>query len=158
MLREECGVFGIYGHPQAAEVTYLGLHALQQRGEESSGIEGGGGGRLHRAGHDPQAPRDDAARGRSNRSPRRVSAPPIISPCYYGIDFQTRDELIASRNTVEQIRAYLGVDSLGYLSVEGMLQAVPNDRFEYCTACFTAQYPIPIEGEVGKAALEHQGV
>ena len=85
----------------------------------------------------------------------RVSSPPIISPCYYGIDFQTRDELIAAKQSVAQIREFLGVDSLGYLSIEGMLGAVPNEGTEYCTACFSAQYPVPIEGEVGKAALEH---
>jgi amidophosphoribosyltransferase len=85
----------------------------------------------------------------------RVSSPPIISPCYYGIDFQTRDELIAAQKTVEQIREFLGVDSLGYLSMEGMLKAVPNERTEYCTACFSAQYPVRIEDEVSKSVLEH---
>ncbi|MBI2505846.1 MAG: amidophosphoribosyltransferase [Candidatus Latescibacteria bacterium] len=85
----------------------------------------------------------------------RVSAPPIISPCYYGIDFQTRDELIASQKTVEQIKEHLEVDSLGYLSMGGMLQAMPDDGAEYCTACFNAQYPVQIEETLGKAVLEH---
>ena len=85
----------------------------------------------------------------------RVSSPPIISPCYYGIDFQTKDELIASQKTVERIREHLGVDSLGYLSIEGMLKAVPNDGGnEYCTACFSELYPVQIEDEVSKLILE----
>jgi amidophosphoribosyltransferase len=85
----------------------------------------------------------------------RVSSPPIISPCYYGIDFQTKDELIAAQKTVEQIREHLGVDSLGYLSIEGMLKAVPNDGGnEYCTACFSELYPVQIEDEVSKLILE----
>jgi len=84
----------------------------------------------------------------------RVSSPPIISPCYYGIDFQTRDELIAAQKTVEEIREYLGVDSLGYLSMEGMLKAMPNEGTEYCTACFSGRYPVKIEDEVGKTVLE----
>ncbi len=84
----------------------------------------------------------------------RVSSPPIISPCYYGIDFQTRDELIASQKTVEQIRTHLGVDSLGYLSLEGLLKVAPNGGKEYCTACFSGDYPVQIEDEVSKLILE----
>ena len=85
----------------------------------------------------------------------RVSSPPIISPCYYGIDFQSTEELVASEKTVEQIGKVLGVDSLGYLSMEGMLKAVPNDGAnEYCTACFDRNYLVQIEEEVGKAVLE----
>ena len=85
----------------------------------------------------------------------RVSCPPIISPCYYGIDFQTRDELIASQKTIEQIRQYLGVDSLGYLSLEGMLNAVPDGGGnDYCTACFDGKYVVQIDEEVSKSILE----
>jgi amidophosphoribosyltransferase len=84
----------------------------------------------------------------------RVSSPPIISPCYYGIDFQTESELIANRKTVEQIREHLGVDSLGYLSLDGMLRVAPNATHQYCTACFTQDYPLPIEAEVSKMILE----
>lgn len=84
----------------------------------------------------------------------RISCPPIISPCFYGIDFQTKKELIANKKTVDQIREHLGVDSLGYLSLEGMLQTAPNAADHYCTACFTQNYPIPIDTEVNKLILE----
>ena len=72
----------------------------------------------------------------------RISSPPIISPCYYGMDFPTRDELIANNMSVEEIRRYMEVDSLAYLSKEGLLAAVPQDKGGYCTACFTGEYPI----------------
>ena len=84
----------------------------------------------------------------------RVSCPPIVGPCFYGIDFQTEKELIASAKTVEQIREHLGVDSLGYLSLDGMLGVAPNSSLQYCTACFTQDYPIQIENEAGKLLLE----
>lgn len=84
----------------------------------------------------------------------RISCPPIIGACFYGIDFQTEEELIASEKTVAQIREHLGVDSLGYLSLEGMLGVAPNGGNQYCTACFTRDYPIPIDSEVSKLILE----
>ena len=84
----------------------------------------------------------------------RVSSPPIISPCFYGIDFQTSNELIANEKTVEAIREHLGVDSLGYLSLDGMLACAPNSPENYCTACFNGVYPIPVEREVHKLMLE----
>ncbi|MDA0745406.1 MAG: amidophosphoribosyltransferase [bacterium] len=84
----------------------------------------------------------------------RISCPPIIGACYYGIDFQTEKELIASKKTIEQIREHLGADSLGYLSLEGMLSVAPNAAHQYCTACFTQNYPIIIENEVSKLLLE----
>lgn len=84
----------------------------------------------------------------------RISCPPIVAPCFYGIDFQTETELIAHTKTVEKIREHLGVDSLGYLSLEGMLSVAPNAAHQYCTACFNREYPIQIETEVGKLILE----
>lgn len=74
----------------------------------------------------------------------RVSSPPIRFPCYYGMDFPTREELIASSKTVEEIRKFLRVESLGYLSLEGMLACVPGKGSDYCTACFTGAYSIPV--------------
>jgi amidophosphoribosyltransferase len=74
----------------------------------------------------------------------RVSSPPIIGSCYYGIDTPTKHELIASRKTVPAIRDYLGVDSLAYLSVEGLLKCCGGDRKKFCVGCFTDQYPIPL--------------
>ncbi|MDZ7338879.1 MAG: amidophosphoribosyltransferase [candidate division KSB1 bacterium] len=75
----------------------------------------------------------------------RVSSPPIISPCYYGMDFPTRDELIACSRSVEEIRQFIGADTLAYLSMEGMLASVPQDRGGYCHACFDGNYPLPPE-------------
>jgi len=85
----------------------------------------------------------------------RVSCPPIRHPCYYGMDFPTRKELIAHNRTVEEIRNLVGVDSLGYLSVIKLLESVRRDEGQgYCTACFTGEYPIPVEDEVDKDRFE----
>lgn len=85
----------------------------------------------------------------------RVSSPPILYPCYYGMDFPTKEELIASKMSVEEIRQYLEVDSLYYLSIEGLLNSVPRENCGYCTACFTGEYPIPPEKEVIKDQLSN---
>jgi amidophosphoribosyltransferase len=77
----------------------------------------------------------------------RVASPPITGPCYYGIDTPTRRELIASQHTLEEIRAHLGVDSLGYLSLDGMLRAAGGDETEFCHACFSGAYPTEIPDE-----------
>lgn len=71
----------------------------------------------------------------------RVSSPPITGPCYYGIDIPTRSELIAANLTVPEIAKHIGVDSLGYLSLEGMLAAVPGGPNGFCHACFSGEYP-----------------
>jgi amidophosphoribosyltransferase len=71
----------------------------------------------------------------------RISCPPTISPCYYGVDTPTKEELIASSNTPEQIRKYLGADSLGYLSLGGLRQAVNDTEGKFCTSCYTGVYP-----------------
>ncbi len=78
----------------------------------------------------------------------RVSSPPIRYPCYYGMDFPSREELIAQERNVAEIREEIGVDSLGYLSVERLLESVPREEGQsYCTACFTGQYPIKVNGD-----------
>jgi amidophosphoribosyltransferase len=74
----------------------------------------------------------------------RISSPPIVGSCYYGIDTPTRKELIAANNTVAEIRDYLGVDSLAYLSVEGLLKASQGTEKSFCVGCFTNNYPIPL--------------
>ncbi len=84
----------------------------------------------------------------------RVTSPPIIAPCYYGMDFPTKDELIASNKKVEEIREYLGVESLGYLSLEGMIGAVSKDTSGFCTACFTGDYPLLPEKGAKKLLYE----
>jgi amidophosphoribosyltransferase len=73
----------------------------------------------------------------------RISSPPIICPCFYGIDMPTKNELVASSQQIEDIRKYLEVDSLGYLSIEGMLSVMPIPE-HFCTACFTGDYPVPL--------------
>ncbi|HPQ43349.1 MAG TPA: amidophosphoribosyltransferase [Syntrophales bacterium] len=79
----------------------------------------------------------------------RVSSPPIICPCFYGIDISSRGELIASSHCVEETCRYLEADSLAYLSVEGMLSAVPRGELQ-CTACFTGDYPTEIPQDFNK--------
>ncbi len=71
----------------------------------------------------------------------RISCPPTISPCYYGVDTPTREELIASSNTPEQICKFLGADSLGYISLQGLRQAVNDTEGNFCTSCYTGVYP-----------------
>jgi amidophosphoribosyltransferase len=77
----------------------------------------------------------------------RLASPPITGPCHYGIDTPTRSELIAANYSLEEIRTYLGVDTLGYLSLEGMLRAA-GPRNEFCHACFSGQYPIEPDEEL----------
>ena len=71
----------------------------------------------------------------------RISCPPTISPCYYGVDTPTREELIASKKSVEEIREYLGADSLGYVSLSDLRQAVSDTNNSFCTSCYTGVYP-----------------
>ncbi|MHC4480141.1 MAG: amidophosphoribosyltransferase [Planctomycetota bacterium] len=84
----------------------------------------------------------------------RISAPPIRRPCYYGIDFQHADELIAADHSVEEIGRFIGVDSLGYQTIQGLIDAVPGQGADYCCACFTGDYPVEVEDEMDKYALE----
>ena len=78
----------------------------------------------------------------------RVASPPIRHPCHYGIDFPDPTKLAATGRTVEQVRQYLEVDSLQYLSIEGMLSCVHGDNADYCTACFSGEYPTELYGRV----------
>ena len=75
----------------------------------------------------------------------RISCPPTVSPCYYGIDTPTRKELIASTHSVDEIRRFIGADTLGYLSLEGLRQAVDDKQGRYCLACYTANYPTAVQ-------------
>lgn len=88
----------------------------------------------------------------------RITSPPIISPCYYGMDFPSKEELIANQyhRNVEEIRKALGVDTLEYLSVGALLDSVPfsNPKTGYCTACFTCDYPISLEDETDKSKFD----
>ena len=84
----------------------------------------------------------------------RICAPPIRYPCFFGVDMASRWQLIAARKTVPEIREYLGADSLGYLSLDGLIRAVDLPRDIFCLACFTGVYPIPVQIEMDKLALE----
>lgn len=72
----------------------------------------------------------------------RISCPPTVSPCFYGVDTPRRSELIAATHTLDEIRRYLGADSLAYLSLDGLLGAVAPDSSRYCTSCYTGRYPV----------------
>lgn len=84
----------------------------------------------------------------------RISSPPIRCPCYYGVDFPTCEELVAHDRSVEEIAAFLEVDSLGYLSLEGMLSCMELPADQFCTACFSGTYPVPVDTPVSKFSLE----
>ena len=84
----------------------------------------------------------------------RVSCPPIRHPCFYGIDFPTSEELIAHNRTVEQIRDFLEVDSVAYLSLEGLLSAMKFPEDDYCTACWSGRYKVPIDQPQSKFSFE----
>lgn len=84
----------------------------------------------------------------------RISCPPIRHPCYFGVDFPDREELIAHERNVEEIRDFVGVDSLHFLSLEGMLGCVSRSKDEYCTACYSGAYRIDVDRPIGKLDLE----
>ena len=84
----------------------------------------------------------------------RIACPPVVHPCYYGIDFPTRKELIASEKSVDEIREYVGADSLGYLSITGLLSPY-SDKRAYCLACFDGEYPMET-GSTVKDLLESE--
>ena len=84
----------------------------------------------------------------------RICAPPIQWPCHFGVDMASRNELIAANKSVEEIRQWIGADSLGYLSVDGLTNSVGGKRSSYCMACFTGAYPIPVQLELDKFVLE----
>jgi len=86
----------------------------------------------------------------------RVSCPPIKHPCFYGIDFSSKGELIAANHSVEDIARFLGLDSLHYLTIPGLLSAVSREN-EYCLACFDGNYPVKVEDSAGKMCLEDNG-
>lgn len=86
----------------------------------------------------------------------RISCPPHRFPCFYGIDFSTKGELIAAKKSIDELREFLGLDSLHYLSIEGMLEAsgVENPEDFFCKACFDGKYPVEIDGGLSKNCLD----
>jgi amidophosphoribosyltransferase len=87
----------------------------------------------------------------------RICAPPIQHPCYFGIDMASQWELIASSKSVEEIRNHIGADSLDYLSIEGLMRAVEQPSGAFCTACFTGDYPMPVQLQMDKLVFERVG-
>jgi amidophosphoribosyltransferase len=87
-----------------------------------------------------------------------ISSPPIVGPCYFGIDTPDKEKLIAHEHNIEEIRKHIGADSLGYLSLEGMLGAVTSQQSNtFCTGCFTGKYPSPIRNK-GKFSFESKKI
>lgn len=84
----------------------------------------------------------------------RVHSPPIQYPCHLGVDMATRGELIAANKTVDEIAEYIGADSLAYLSLDGLIRASGVHNGGFCTGCLTGQYPVPVERDAGKNALD----
>ncbi len=85
----------------------------------------------------------------------RIASPPIVAPCYYGIDTPEKKQLIAANKSIDEIRKYLGADSLGYLSLEGMLSIKGLPPMGFCTACFGTEYPVPIQDQGGKNKMDN---
>jgi amidophosphoribosyltransferase len=84
----------------------------------------------------------------------RVASPPIRYPCFMGVDMATQDELIAARKSVAEIAAHIDVDTLGYLSLDGLRRVVPYEGRSHCQACFNGDYPVPVESPLTKEAFE----
>jgi len=87
----------------------------------------------------------------------RICAPPIRYPCFFGVDMATRWELIAAHKEIPEIAQFIGADSLGYMSIEGLIESVALPRELFCLACFTGDYPVPVQLEMDKLALEPVG-
>jgi amidophosphoribosyltransferase len=84
----------------------------------------------------------------------RICAPPIRFPCFFGVDMATRSELLAAQKSIPEICEFIGADSLGYLSIDGLIKSIGLPRDNFCLACFTGEYPIPVQVEMDKLALE----
>ena len=84
----------------------------------------------------------------------RICAPPIVSPCHFGVDMATKGELLGANMTIDEIRDFIGADSLGFLDIEGLLRSVKGEKSRYCVGCFTGSYPIPVQLEMDKLVLE----
>ena len=84
----------------------------------------------------------------------RICAPPIRYPCFFGVDMATRWELIAAQKSVSEIKNAIGADTLGYISMDGLIEAVGQPRDTFCAACFTGDYPTPVQLEMDKLQLE----
>ena len=97
-------------------------------------------------------------RGGAREIHLRICAPPIISTCHFGVDMATKSELIAADQSVADVCKSVGADSLGYLSIAGLIRAVELPREQFCMGCFTGQYPIPVQLEMDKLVMEVKAV
>jgi amidophosphoribosyltransferase len=88
----------------------------------------------------------------------RICAPPIISTCHFGVDLASKSELIAADKSVAEVCKFVGADSLGYLSIKGLIRSVELPRENFCMGCFTGQYPLPVQLEMDKLVMEVQAV
>ncbi len=88
----------------------------------------------------------------------RIPCPPIMWPCFYGIDMSTRSELVASDLSVDEVCAFVGADSLGYLSLDALVRATGSPKGDFCRACFDGEYPVTIPHDTGKFVLEDSAV
>jgi amidophosphoribosyltransferase len=77
----------------------------------------------------------------------RIGCPPVVAPCYLGIDMSTRDQLVASNMSIAEIRDHIGADSLAYISKDGLYEALDLPERRLCTGCISGKYPVPVEGE-----------
>ena len=84
------------------------------------------------------------------------SCPPHKHACHYGIDFPDPEKLIANQHTLDEIRDYLGADSIGYLDVEGMVKATGQEEKNFCLACFNGDYPVPVDPTIDKFIMERR--
>jgi amidophosphoribosyltransferase len=84
----------------------------------------------------------------------RISSPPFTNPCYFGTDIDSKDKLIACKMEISDIAKHIGVDSLGYLSIEGVLNIAKEADCSFCTGCFTGKYPIEVPKEMPKDKFE----
>jgi amidophosphoribosyltransferase len=87
----------------------------------------------------------------------RLTSPPVRWPCFYGMDFGDANQLLAANRDVEEIRSYLGVDTLAYIDLDRLLASTAHDPDAFCTACFTGSYPVPVPVELRKGVLEKDG-
>lgn len=85
----------------------------------------------------------------------RIACPPVANPCFYGVDFPTKEELLANNRSLEEIADYLGADSIGYISLEGLLSCTSLPADHYCTACWSGRYRIPVNAMMNKFSMEH---
>ena len=132
-------------------------HEVQPAAGEHRRPAVGGGRRLRRAGHHPEAARAMLREAGALEVHLRLTSPPVRWPCFYGMDFGDTKQLLAANLDVEGIRTYLGVDTLAYIDLDRLLSSTGADPDAFCSACFTGEYPLPVPVELRKGMLETDG-